>query len=123
MGVALMQTFHVKNLSDLPNSIDNWHFDSFPDFPWIIVMAVGLIMFSYGFLGFWLCERKLKIWRINVHCIFFIKYFKELRDTVFIQFLLPFMTTGSLICIVLFEKDKVGNRIVWATFIVQGFLL
>jgi len=64
-----MQTFHVKNFSDDQNSMDNWHFDSRPEIAWIVSTAVGVIIFLYGFVGFWLCERKRKLWRINIHCM------------------------------------------------------
>ncbi len=67
MGLALMQTFHVKNFSDDQKSMDNWHFDSLPEIPWIINIVVGVVIFLYGFVGFWLCERKRKLWRINIH--------------------------------------------------------
>ena len=63
-----MQTFHVKNFSD-QNSVDNWHFDSKPDITWAVNIAVGGVVFLYGFVGFWLCERKRKLWRINIHCM------------------------------------------------------
>ena len=68
LGVALWQTFHVKNSSTDPESVDNWHFASSPDVSWIVTTAVGLAIFLYGFIGFWLCDRKRKLWRITFHC-------------------------------------------------------
>jgi N6-adenosine-specific RNA methylase IME4 len=69
MGFAVIQTFHVGNFSNDPESLDNWHFKSKPDLTWILTTAVGLSVFCYGFVGFWLCERKRKLWRINLHCM------------------------------------------------------
>jgi hypothetical protein len=42
---------------------------------------------------------------------------------VTLQLLLTLLTGGSVACIVVFERDKLGRRIVWSTFIVQGILL
>jgi hypothetical protein len=64
-----MQTFHVRNFDDDPNSITNWHFFERPDVSWAYAVAVGGTLFGYGFVGFWLCERKRKLWRINLHCM------------------------------------------------------
>lgn len=71
MGLGLIQTFHVKNFSKDAKSLTNWHFDSTPDLTWIFTCAVGLIVFLYGFIGFWLCERKRKVSRISFHRIYF----------------------------------------------------
>jgi hypothetical protein len=72
MGVALSQEFHTRNFSKQdPESMD-WHFESVPDFAWIVTGVAGLLIFLYGFLGFWLCERKRKLWRINLHRIVFL---------------------------------------------------
>lgn len=67
MGVALIQTFHAGNFSDDPLSQNDWHLKSKPDLAWITATVVGLVVFLYGFIGFWLCERKRKLWRINLH--------------------------------------------------------
>ena len=42
---------------------------------------------------------------------------------MFLQLLLTLLTAGSVVSIVLLERDKLGKRIVWSTFIVQGVLL
>jgi hypothetical protein len=63
-----MQTFHVENISDKPASIDNWDFVGRPDLTWIYSVVIGVVVFMYGFAGFWLCERKRKLWRISLHC-------------------------------------------------------
>ena len=116
-----MQTFHVKNFSDDQKSLDNWHFYSKPEPAWIASVVVGGTVFLYGFFGFWLCERKRKLWRINVHCMD--PFVRKIYDVVSLQVLLTLLTAGSVVCIVLFERDKLGKRVVWSTFIVQGFLL
>ena len=69
MGLASMQTFQVRNLSENPDSIDNWRLASRPDFTWIFTIVVGCIVFTYGFVGFWFTERRRKLWRIYLHCI------------------------------------------------------
>ena len=80
MGIALIQTFHVRNSSPDPTSQDNWHFTSCPHLAWIATACVGLVLFFYGFLGIWLCERRRKIWRITLHRIFLL-FFKKLRSS------------------------------------------
>jgi hypothetical protein len=42
---------------------------------------------------------------------------------VLLELALTLMTVGTVVCIGYFEKEKVGKRLVWSTFIVQGFLL
>src|SRR5271170_4691031 len=68
-GLGWMQTFHVRNYDVDPNSLTNWHFFERPDLSWAYAVTVGGMIFTYGFVGFWLCERKRKMWRINVHCM------------------------------------------------------
>jgi len=70
MGLALMQNYHVVNFSEDPESMDNWKFASKPDMAWLLVMAIGLVVLIYGFVGIWIVERRRKIWRINLHCSF-----------------------------------------------------
>jgi hypothetical protein len=68
MGFGLIQTFHVKNTaSEMADGKADWRMTSRPDFAWVLVTAAGLVVFLYGFIGFWLCERKRKLWRINLH--------------------------------------------------------
>lgn len=64
LGIGLMQTFHAKGDPDDPNNV---HFEGQPHVSWIITMTEGLIVFSYGFLGFWLAERKRVFWRVNLN--------------------------------------------------------
>jgi hypothetical protein len=64
-----MQTFHVRNYDVDPNSLTNWHFFERPDLTWAYAVTVGGTLFMYGFVGFWLSERKRKLWRINLHCM------------------------------------------------------
>ena len=64
LGIGLLQTFHAA--SD-PNDPDNVHFAFRPHASWIITLTEGLIVFSYGFLGFWLAERKRTFLRINLN--------------------------------------------------------
>ena len=64
LGIALLQTFHAK--SD-PNDPDDVHFQFRPHVSWIITVTEGLIVFAYGFVGFWLAERKRGFWRINLN--------------------------------------------------------
>lgn len=64
MGIALMQTFHAQSEEDDPTYVD---FEFQPHTSWIITLVEGLIVFSYGFIGFWLAERKRVFWRININ--------------------------------------------------------
>lgn len=64
LGIALMQTFHSKQRE--PAEHAKFAFRLKP--AWILSVVEGLIVFSYGFIGFWLCERKRRFWRINLHC-------------------------------------------------------
>ena len=65
MGIALMQTFHAKSDANDPDYVQ---FEFQPHISWIITLTEGLIVFSYGFIGFWLVERKRVFWRINLNC-------------------------------------------------------
>ena len=66
LGIGLLQTFHVAPSDDIPQKAD---FKFRPHAAWIVTMVEGLLVFCYGFVGFWLAERKRRIWRLNIHRI------------------------------------------------------
>ena len=60
MGVAFLQTYYLVDQGK-PTE----HYTSRA--AWVFTLADGLAAFTYGFLGFWLCERKRRFWRIYLH--------------------------------------------------------
>ena len=64
LGIALLQTFHAATGKD---GSEHVHFEFQPHISWIVTVTEGLIVFSYGFIGFWLAERKRVFWRINLN--------------------------------------------------------
>jgi len=65
LGIALLQTFRTQKNAD---SHEHAHFAFRLSAAWIITVVEGLLVFAYGFLGFWLGERKRYFWRINLNC-------------------------------------------------------
>ena len=119
LGIALLQTFRNKNLDEKP---DRNHFAFRPSISWVITLTEGLLVFSYGFLGFWLSDRKRYFWRINLSCK--TRYKRSNIDSlVAAQVFMTLLTVILVVVIIIFDSEKATNRLVWSTFIVLGFLL
>jgi len=67
MGIAALQTYHGVNFSNDPQPADASK-DS-PDWPWIVNTVLGVLNLMYGFIGFWLAERRRLAWRVALHRI------------------------------------------------------
>jgi hypothetical protein len=98
--------------------VTNWHFIEVPDLTWIVVTIVGLVVFLNAFLGFWLCARTRKVWRVVLH-----RKSVPISNLVFIQLAMLMLGIASVVCIAVFEHDKSGMQVVWSTHFVQGFLM
>jgi hypothetical protein len=110
LGIGFMQTYYLKD-PGLPTE----HYTV--ELTWLMTLTSGVLGFTYGFIGFWFCERRRKFWRIGLHRI---SPLASYLTVVFIQLVMLGLNVAALLSIILVEKDKIGDHLVWVILVVIG---
>ena len=119
MGIACMQTFHVSNFSENPNSITTWYLDSRPDWAYILAIVLGTLIACYGFLGWWLAERRRLVSRVTAHCTD--TYIAQLTIVV-LHMVITALGGLGMASLIVFEREILRKGVIIGTLICYTFL-